>query len=367
MQITLGTERIVMTDGLQPYLFRSSKGTLYIQAQLTPPPGYKPPEKNAFPGVAGNAVSRDNGQTWVRWSAAGDPTFFIEGAFLERSDGTIAIFEWVAAGPDENHNFTGRFWESRDDLQTLQGPIALTAHVPNSKPGFDDGGHPYHALTFHRSVIELPGGDLIATVYGWMHGDDQPVSYQPNMLKFRTMIVRSGDAGRTWRYVATICPPLTQTEEGVNESAMVRLKHGPHAGRLVCLMRTGSSNQPIYQCESDDDGQTWTPAHPIPFTGVDPDLIETHDGLLVASVGRRNWRPELADQRYYQLLISRDHGQSWELAAKWGLEPHAATDNLTSYSGLREIEPNRVLVAYDIGTWTMSVRYVATREVRIAR
>src|SRR4051812_19290315 len=65
--VELGPERVIFSDGLQPFLFRTSSGTLFVQAQLQFPPGYVPPAKNAYPGIPGNVISRDGGQTWARW------------------------------------------------------------------------------------------------------------------------------------------------------------------------------------------------------------------------------------------------------------------------------------------------------------
>ena len=59
---------------------------------------------------------------------------------------------------------------------------------------------------------------------------------------------------------------------------MARLSRGPHAGRLVVLLRTGSNDQPIYQATSDDDGKPWSKPRPLDLNGVDPDVIELTDG-----------------------------------------------------------------------------------------
>ena len=66
----------------------------------------------------------------------------------------------------------------------------------------------------------------------------------------------------------------------------VRLSQGKHKGRLICLMRTGRKN-PLYQVHSDDEGKTWTGLRALSLMGVDPDLIEMSNGVLVCSFGHK--------------------------------------------------------------------------------
>ena len=388
MSVELGSERIIFTDGLQPFVIRSAKGTLFVQAQLRFPPGYVPAARNAYPGIPGSVVSRDGGQTWARWvfkdkksagsylptestnwnavltPAAVGPIF--EGAAVPLRNGPVLLQEWIAPeGPDAAGWYDAQVWESHDDLETFEGPIASRIHLPEGKGGFDDGGHPYSGLTFHRTILELPGGDLLACCYCWFKGDDTPCPYQPKMMKFRCVLLRSADRARTWRYVSTIAVDPSIGEEGFNEPAMARLSKGPHSGRLVCLLRTGSNNCPIYQAHSDDEGRTWSKPRPMGLHGVDPDVIEMADGSLLALVGRRVLDDDNARQRGYYLALSRDAGESWQTVAKWNIEPHAAVGATTYYGALRELEPGKLLAVYDVGFWTHPVRYIATREIRV--
>lgn len=58
---------IFENEGTQPVLFCSSKGTLAVPAQVSPPPDYVKPGKNIFPVYPGINISRDGGITWIRW------------------------------------------------------------------------------------------------------------------------------------------------------------------------------------------------------------------------------------------------------------------------------------------------------------
>lgn len=383
MPITLGPERHIFSDGLQPFVILTDKGTLLVQAQLRFPPGFIPAEKNAYPGIPGNAVSRDGGKTWTRWyyktktdkpfAPTENPAWNVlltptqigpifEGAALQITRGPVLIQEWVAQGPSDDGWFDAQVWESHDDLDTLDGPFPSRIHLPLAKGGFDDGGRPYSGLTFHRTILEHPSGDLITCVYCWFKEDVTPCPYQPRMLKFRSVLLRSSDRARTWQYVSTIAVDPAIGEEGFDEPAMARVSRGQHAGRLVCVMRTGSNDCPIYQAISDDDGKTWGKPRELDARGVDPDILEMTNGTLAMLVGRRIANDTRKARGYY-LWLSKDSGETWSLGAMWNIEPHAATDNTTYYSALREIAPGKLLAVYDVGTWAQPVRYIATREI----
>ena len=373
LRIQVGPERIVLVDGLQPFLFRSRQGTVFVQAQLTAPPGFKPRAKDVIPGdgTCGNVISRDNGKTWERYvpDAWRKQMPFFEGAYTQLRDGTILFAEWIARGPTARGEFGICLWESKDDLKSWRGPIRGKLVMPQAKRGgFDDGGRPYSGLTFHRTLLEMPNGDLLAIAYCWFKGDDTPCPYQPRMCKFRVIVLRSRDRGRHWDYVSTVAVDPKIGEEGFNEPVMARLSQGPKAGRLICLMRTGSNGCPIYQAVSDDDGQSWSKPTKLWFRGVDPDLVEMADGTLACSFGWRtkNWVvPKPPSDFGNCVIFSRDQGETWTDLTRFPIEPIANTPWTTCYTTLREVAPGRLLVVYDIGRWGQPVRYIGSREVRI--
>ncbi|NQU09497.1 hypothetical protein HQ590_01790, partial [bacterium] len=165
LNIRVGPERQVLADGLQPFMFRTRRGTLFLQGQLTAPPGFVPRKKDVIPGdgTCGNVISRDGGRTWSRYVPAGwrKQLPFFEGAYASLRDGTVLMTEWIARGPGRSGGFTIPTWESRDELQTVRGPIRGRLSLPQAKRGgYDDGGRPYSGLTFHRTLLELPNGHL---------------------------------------------------------------------------------------------------------------------------------------------------------------------------------------------------------------
>ena len=167
----------------------------------------------------------------------------------------------------------------------------------------------------------------------------------PKMYKMRSFLLRSSDQGKTWMYVSTIASDSVE-QEGFGEPVLLQLRHGPNAGRLICQMRTGREN-PVYQCESDDEGKTWTKAYALRWTysrfgrqrdiaGTDPDLIEMGDGTLVMSFGHK---PDYREHGNY-LAFSLDHGKSWTQVTQ-------ISSTITSaYTGVRETSPGELFVVY---------------------
>jgi hypothetical protein len=366
MKIAIEPEVQIMSSAYQPFLFRSAKGTLVVNAHAEFQPGYPIPPRNAL-GIPETVVSHDGGLNWKRWLPGKDQGVgpLTEGGFVQLKNGVIRSFEFVCEGPSAEGVYTGSYWDSEDEYVTLKGPMRFYAKLPQGKGGMDDGGHPYSGLTFHRTVMTLPGGDLLAVAYCWFKGDDAPVTYQPTMMKFRTVILRSADEGRNWEYISTVAHEPGTTEEGFNEPVMTRITQGKHRGRLVCLIRTGRGNDPIYQAHSDDEGRTWKDLHPTNLLGVDPDLTEMSNGLLVASYGTRIMSNPDSPEHGNYLAFSADGGETWSNITRLPVEPHSGTLRTTGYTGVREVSPGRLLVIFDIGWFGTAIKYSARRFVNV--
>lgn len=337
----LGPEQLIMRGGGWPYLFQSREGTTVALGHMHWLPGKAEP-------VVFTVRSFDQRKTWEEWKPganqeAGPVT---EGSAVQLEDGRILIFD-VYAYHAGNHVFHGKRWVSRDGWKTVIGPEPTRVTVAGVRVtnSFDDRGEAVSRLYIRRSVLVLPGGDLLATAYGQFEGEQAAVEYRPEMKQHRSYLIRSHDEGRTWDFAGTIAtPPLGQ--EGPGEPVLVRLEHGPHAGRLICQLRVGREHA-IYQTESDDTGAHWTKPHALRWTysrfgrereltGVDPDLIEMSDGTLVMGYGHK---PDFMDHGNF-LAFSLDHGATWES------ETRLSTTMTVGYVGVREISPGRLFVVY---------------------
>ncbi len=377
---------VMSGDGRQPYLFCTAQGTLFCQAQMHALP-FNSKGKRVYPVRIGTAISRDRGLTWTPWThEANHDDVFIEGGAVQCADGTIVMLDtFIVSGGQADHG-VGEIWRSRDDLRTLDGPATADFYLPTVRytGSTEDDGRPYNYARAHRSIVAMPNGDLITTVYGHFAGDTARSAYLVSMEKFRTTVVRSRDQGATWAYLATVAVDPGVGTEGFCEPVLVRVSQGPHAGRLLCLMRTGRD---LYGAHSDDDGLTWSRPLPQQFPGidlyatekwaarfdatptstklptpemigsiVDPDLIEMQNGLLVCAVGvripnreyRHNWRsPENGNY----LAFSRDGGDSWTEVAQF-----LSGMPTTQYMGIREVAPDLLYVVYDDSVWRMPGR-----------
>lgn len=352
VKIIIGPEQKILPEGLQPFMFLSREGTLVVQAQL-------PTNAQAkFPGRWGTVRTTDGGKTWETWAPSktqgGGP--FIEGSVTQLKDGTILILEWAARGPDSGGCFIGKLWESRDDWRTVTGPTEARIYLPQGKGGFDDGRNPVDEVFLHRTLLEMDNGDLIATAYGWFKEDSTPSAYLKTMNKFRSLLLKSKDRGRNWSLVSTIAVDPAVGEEGFNEPVLLRLTQGKHKGRFIALLRTGSNKakwpNPLYQTESDDEGKSWSKPRPLAFDGVNPDLIEMGNGILVAGFG---WRTKESRQRGVSgaRRLGPEHGNyfafSLDQGATWTQVTRLTKEPSTCYVTIRELEPNRLFVVYDIG------------------
>ena len=400
LNLRFGPERLIMDDGLQPSMLCTKAGTLVLQSQLSTKP--HPQERIFYPYALKTVVSRDGGQSWVEFPlAAGDNGVNIEGGIVQLRDGTILALETYVTPGERADEGKGLLWTSTDDYLTLLGPVEMTFHVPGAKfdGSSDDGGRPHAAMRLHRRVVELPGGDLLTTLYGWLQGDNEPSGYTPTMMKTRCMLLRSSDRGRHWELVSTIAVDPTIGTEGFDEPVLVRVSKGRHAGRLICQMRTGRELRESY---SDDEGKTWSPHQPRLFAGidvyrtdlwadmfrgfkrnnqlisenpneyigavVDPDLIELRSGVLVTAFGvrippRACWTIPKHPWNGNYLAFSLDGGDSWSHVVR--LTSGVFT---THYMAIEETpQDNQLFVAYDFGHWRCKEgRYTYGRPLEIA-
>jgi hypothetical protein len=384
LQLTMGQPTVVMNNGgYQPYLFATSKGTLFCQAQIEAKP-FGTKNKMVYPNHRiGTALSRDLGITWQPWThEAGHDDVFIEGGAVECADGTLFLLDtFIMPSPKSGYGI-GEVWKSKDDLRSLQGPVDADFHLPKIQFGGTDDipGLQRNYARLHRSLIEMPNGDLLALVYSQFAGDTAPSAYLVTMFKSRNVLVRSTDRGVTWSYLATIGVDGGVGTEGFDEGTLVRVGTGPHTGRLLTLFRTGRE---LYGSHSDDDGATWVRPKPVLLPGidvydtvkwehffvdtkapdymptdemigalVDPDLIQMQNGTLACAVGFRaparksifdNWR---APQNGNYLVFSLDGGDNWSHVVQY-----TSGAPTTHYAGVREVAKDLLYVVYDNSIW----------------
>lgn len=110
-------------------------------------------------------------------------------------------------------------------------------------------------------------------------------------------------------------------------------------GRLLCVMRTGYSKDPMYQCWSKDNGQTWSKPVSIGIRGVDPALTVLSDGMLACSYGIKGHIQGMRRER--NVMFSMDGGATWSHTTQIYGGPGG------SYPGLCAIGPGKILFVYE--------------------
>jgi len=396
-----GEERMVMDDGLQPFMLITRNDTIVVQMQNSNKP--LPQERIYYPYAIDTVVSRDKGTTWNKVTLfAGKNDINIEGGMIQLKDGTIMGLEtYVTPGSKPDTGETLMFY-STDDMKTIKGPVTVTFDIPDANfyASSDDGGRPHVAMRLHRRIIELPNGDLMTTIYGWQKGDKSPSDYEVRMIKTRVMVFRSSNKGRHWKYVSCITTmPQAQTE-GFGEPVLNRVSKGKHAGRLICFMRTGRE---LFKAFSDNEGKTWSKPEPIQFADrdvyatekwrdmfldvkrkgipvvenaieiigavVDPDLCVLRSGLLVAAFGIRIpakacWQKPDHPWNGNYIAVSSDGGDTWS-----NVQQLTSGIPTTHYMAVEETkEDNKIFVVYDWGWWRYKEgRYTYGRPVTIRK
>lgn len=201
---------------------------------------------------------------------------------------------------------------------------------------FENDGQNWYRIP---SIIATPSGVLIATC------DRRKGSVSDHGHETDVVMRRSTDGGRTWSETVT----LATKPEATLHSAASLVDH--ETGRVFKFYRVtpampdhrasfnamrdephrwiewGAGN---FVVQSDDDGKTWSPPRRVKINHPDAALpcrltngvhgIQGRDGTLMIGgschCGDRFEYNSDMDTRSF-LVLSRDHGQSWESGASW--------------------------------------------------
>lgn len=161
------------------------------------------------------------------------------------------------------------------------------------------------------ALVQCADGDvlcLFAGHNGYFQSSDS--------LPIRVFMMRSRDRGQTWDDTVDLTRVLWDARSPYRGAFVasgngLRLKQGPHAGRLLfsaSLLRRSAWVSDNYILYSDDGGRTWHRSQ-LAFEGGDESkLVELSDGRILLSVrrpGARGWN------------VSADGGQTWGEQGLW--------------------------------------------------
>ena len=312
LKVTVGQPRTISSSAtaegqhLFPALWRLRDGTLLLDYHI---------EGDIDPARRACLRSVDNGQTWT----PDPPRVYREDSVVQLSDGTVLGYDdytlSVAPGSKQSK---GVMFRSRDGGKTFEGPIEVIVNMlrasrePSPNPNYQ------YSMLFWRSILELPDGSLLASLYGWWAGD----------AKWRSVAAISKDKGLTFDYLSTVGydPALG---EGYNESVFCWTR----AGDILCMMRNGSgTGQALRQARSTNYGRTWSKPEIVGADSVDPDLVLMSNGVLACSYGRPGC---------WIMFDPTGTGRKWQKPIQ------VFGGGSTCYTGIREIAPGRLLYVYD--------------------
>ena len=206
-------------------------------------------------------------------------------------------------------------------------------------------------------IVRLPNGDLLATMYGDLKGDQQ----------YRTMIVRSQDLGCSWRYHATVAyqaqdpaPHRVGQFCGYCEPSLALLKNG----QLLCVMRTQGAEipneyRPLYAAWSDDGGKTWSrPQSTRPaLMNISPTLAVLDNGVVVCQYGRPG----------FHVVFSTDNGHTWGNRVSFS---HLPEPIITGQFDIVKCGPNQLIAigsdAAGTKVWPIKVARLSASQDRMA-
>jgi Neuraminidase (sialidase) len=230
--------------------------------------------------------SRDGGQTWSPPVTAVDGPHDDRDPKLARlSDGMVLLSYFVIDWTTEpRHTVRGTYVRrSTDDGVTWSEPVRIVSRLDRDGTG--------EAAT-HGPIVELPGGDLLAPIYG----------ARPAGTRHEATVVRSRDGGRSWQAETEV---TLGAASGISfqEPNLVILA----GGEIVALIRTTAGR--AYLCRSSDGGRTWSTPTPTDLPASSHHLLPVSAGGVLVTYGDISGR--FAPRRHtVGRLVARPH-ETW--------------------------------------------------------
>jgi sialidase-1 len=285
--------------------------------------------------------SKDQGRTWGEKQTIGSIKNLDEreGCGIQLKDGTIlvAIFYnnlYDADGRYKSEQGKAERARASDKRRGL-GAYIITSRDNGhtwSEPNYvDTTGMPFTNLEGPTDApIQLPDGAVLMGViaYGLNHDTHDTTS----------VMLRSVDQGKTWKYLSTIADDPGGKLGGFLEPGIVRTK----TGRIVAGLRNHGPDHAIWITYSDDDGKTWSPVKQTDMIGHPADLIQLSDGRLMASYGIRT---EHARPEGVRACFSSDNGETWDIGTEVQLRNDFSNWDV-GYPESLELPDGRVLTVY---------------------
>ncbi len=286
-------------------------------------------------------ASKDGGRTWDRYQKfgfpLGDATRPHRGVITTLKDGTVLLVgRYTRKHESDPDTYVAEVYRSQNSFGSYTGPKPSLIHLPNVVPGTDEYGMPVTGPFFEQSIVELPNGDLLASMWGWFESDRTPSGYPDlwdkwHLKKSRSFLIRSKDKGRTWRYVATVASDPDAGLEGFRLPSLALL----HDGELLCLMRNGDGKQPLWLSRAVGDYTKWEKPEKIDVAAGYGQLLTLLDGTVLLAYGKSLY-----------VMGSTDGGRTWDEKNKIDIGTRAGVAFLGRLA-LAEVSPGKVVCVYN--------------------
>jgi len=277
--------------------------------------------------------SEDGGRTWSKPSIIVDSELDDRNpAMGQMADGAIVMAYAEASTYNEKGEFdtsvgayTLFYVISTDNGKTWSKKIPLPC-------GYIRNGSPY------GRIILLPDETALMPVYGGYDANYKGTVKVPDGTRSISGLLRSNDNGRTWGDFSII----SSTDH--NETAIAYLPDG----RLIAMMRTEKDAR-LEQCESTDNGYTWSVPRPVTLPSQHPaDLCLLSDGRLLLAYGNR------IKPYGVGAMVSNDMGKTWEddkrILAAW-----TSLNTDCGYPSVVQLDDGTfVIMYYSVGTSDLS-------------
>jgi hypothetical protein len=288
-----------------------------------------------------DVASKDGGRTWGRYQKfgfpLGDATRPQRGVITALEDGTVLLVGRCTRKHESDPDiYVAEVYRSRNSFRGYTGPTRSLIHLPNVVPGTDEYGMPAAGPFFEQSIVELPNGDLLASMWGWFESDRTPSGYPDlwdkwQLKKSRTFLIRSKDKGRTWRYVATVASDPNVGPEGFRLPNLALLPDG----ELLCLMRNGDGKQPLWLSRAVGDFTKWEKPEKIDVSAGYGRLLALSDGTVLLAYGKPLY-----------VMGSTDGGRTWDVKNRITIGTRTGMA-FTGRLALAEVSPGKVVCVYN--------------------
>ena len=287
-------------------------------------------------------ASQDGGRSWSRYQEFGfplsDATRPHRGAITTLTDGSVLLVGRYTRKHERDPDvYVAEVYRSHNNFAGYSGPQRSLIHIPNAVGGTDEYGTPVSGPFFEQSIVELPGGDLLACMWGWFESDRTPSGYPDRwekwqLKKCRSWLIRSSDQGATWHYVSTIAADPNSGPEGFRMPALGLLRPD---GELVCVMRNGDGAMPLWISRSRNDYSEWKKPEKIDAPAVFGDVLVLSDGTVLLVYGKPLY-----------VMASTDGGRTWDSQRKMNVGTRTG-QAFIGRARLVEVSPGKVVCVYN--------------------